>query len=196
MTSDAASRAYDARHAHAVYILGTTVDPGDPDRRIIEPWADGVDGPILDVGSGTGRWTGHLAGLGHHIEGLEPAGRLVDIARGVHSAVRFHHASAADLPALGHRWPGLLAWYSLIHMGSDELPPALIALRAATGDDGTLLMSFLSGPRLEPMEHPVAPVWRWPVPDVTRALDRAGFEVVESRWTPPFPHAHVVARAV
>lgn len=44
-------------------MLGTSISPSDPDRVVIEQWARSVDGRILDVGSGTGRWTGHLARL-------------------------------------------------------------------------------------------------------------------------------------
>ena len=62
-------------------ILGAEISPDDPDRAVIEPWAAAVDGPILDVGAGTGRWTGHLARLGHTVEGLEPSDRLITIAR-------------------------------------------------------------------------------------------------------------------
>ena len=35
-------------------ILGAEISPDDPDRAVIEPWAAAVDGPILDVGAGTG----------------------------------------------------------------------------------------------------------------------------------------------
>lgn len=176
-------------------MLGTTVSAADPDRTVIEPWADTITGRILDVGSGTGRWAGHLAGLGHDIDGLEPVERLVDLARKAHPAVRFRVGAIDDLTDSGDRWAGILAWYSLIHLGPDDLPNALAILRSVLDDDGTMLMSFFSGQRLEPFDHPVAIAYRWPLSDMARVLDRAGFTVVREHWARQASHAIMLVRA-
>uniref|UniRef100_UPI00019D991A SAM-dependent methyltransferase n=1 Tax=Corynebacterium glutamicum (strain ATCC 13032 / DSM 20300 / JCM 1318 / BCRC 11384 / CCUG 27702 / LMG 3730 / NBRC 12168 / NCIMB 10025 / NRRL B-2784 / 534) TaxID=196627 RepID=UPI00019D991A len=193
--TDDVSKAYSSPTFDAEALLGTVISAEDPDRVLIEPWATGVDGVILDVGSGTGRWTGHLASLGHQIEGLEPATRLVELARQTHPSVTFHHGTITDLSDSPKRWAGLLAWYSLIHMGPGELPDALVALRMAVEDGGGLLMSFFSGPSLEPMYHPVATAYRWPLPELAQALETAGFQVTSSHWDPRFPHAYLTAEA-
>ncbi len=176
-------------------MLGAEVSAADPDRAVIEPWADTVEGRILDVGSGTGRWAGHLAGLGHVVEGLEPVEQFVEIARKAHPAVRFRLGAIADLAEADDRWAGILAWYSLIHMGPDDLPDALATVRSVLEDGGTMLMSFFSGPHLEPFEHPVATAYRWPLPDMTRVLGQAGFEVIGERWDERTPHAIMLTRA-
>ena len=195
MATDDVSKAYSSPTLDAEALLGTVISAEDPDRVLIEPWATGVDGAILDVGSGTGRWTGHLASLGHQIEGLEPATRLVELARQTHPSVTFHHGTIADLSDSPKRWAGILAWYSLIHMGPDELPDALVALRMAVEDGGGLLMSFFFGPSLEPMYHPVATAYQWPLPELAQALETAGFQVIDSHWDPRFPHAYLTAEA-
>ena len=195
MATDDVSKAYSSPTLDAEALLGTVISAEDPDRVLIEPWATGVDGAILDVGSGTGRWTGHLASLGHQIEGLEPATRLVELARQTHPSVTFHHGTIADLSDSPKRWAGILAWYSLIHMGPDELPDALVALRMAVEDGGGLLMSFFFGPSLEPMHHPVATAYQWPLPELAQALETAGFQVIDSHWDPRFPHAYLTAEA-
>src|SRR5699024_8447236 len=159
-------------------ILGTTVSPDDPDRLIIEPWAKTVHGSILDVGAGTGRWTGHLTQLGYDVTGLEPAERLVTLARQTHPAARFWVGSIADLTGTSQRWAGILAWYSVIHMGPEELQSSVATLRNALTDDGTLLLSFFTGARLEPFDHPVATAYRWPLADITQALAAAGLDVI------------------
>src|SRR5699024_7282389 len=41
--------------------------------------------------------TGHLTSLGYDISGLEPAERLIDMARQTHPAVQFCHGSIHDL---------------------------------------------------------------------------------------------------
>ncbi|WP_241828389.1 class I SAM-dependent DNA methyltransferase [Corynebacterium glutamicum] len=195
MATDDVSKAYSSPTFDAEALLGTVISAEDPDRVLIEPWETGVDGVILDVGSGTGRWTGHLASLGHQIEGLEPATRLVELARQTHPSVTFHHGTITDLSDSPKRWAGLLAWYSLIHMDPGELPDALVALRMEVEDGGGLLMSFFSGPSLEPMYHPVATAYRWPLPELAQALETAGFQVTSSHWDPRFPHAYLTAEA-
>lgn len=194
MSMDEVKNAYGAQARDITEMLGAEVSAADPDRAVIEPRADTVKGRILDVGSGTGRWAGHLAGLGHDIDGLEPVERFVDLARKAHPAVLFRLGAIDDLADSDDRWAGILAWYSLIHLGADELPNALATLRSVLEDAGTMLMSLFSGPRLEPFNHPVATAYRWPLPDMARAMDQAGFEMISERWDGRAPHAIMLVR--
>ena len=198
MTADRATDpadAYDARAEFLAEVLGKVVGPGDPDRRVIEAWADGVPGRILDVGSGTGRWAGHLAALGHAVEGLEPAGRFVEMARRTFPTVAFRNAAISDLDSSEERWAGVLAWYSLIHMDAEELPAALRTLRRILDAGGQLLLSFFTGPEYEPIPHPATTAYLWPMDDMVDALQRAGFEVTGQLTNPGAPHAVITARA-
>ena len=188
------TQAYRAKADGLAEMLGTVVSPHDPDRSVVEPWAETVSGRILDVGAGTGRWTGHLAGLGHDVEGLEPVDRFVELARHAHPGVPFRHASLADLVGAGERWSGILAWYSLIHLRPDELPTALSTLRGVLDDGGSLLVSFFSGPRIEAFEHPAATAYRWPMRTMVRVLEGARFEVIDQQWHPERLHASITAR--
>lgn len=195
MTGDEVTRAYGVKAAGLANMLGATVSPRDPDRGVIEPWAETVSGDILDVGAGTGRWSGRLAALGHPVEGLEPVDQFVEIARRTHPTVAFRHASLADLAGSEERWSGILAWYSLIHLGPDALPMALSTLRQVLEEDGSLLVSFFAGPRLEAFDHPATTAYRWPMHEMTRAIEQAGFEVIDQQWDPRGPHAHITALA-
>src|SRR5690625_6507310 len=89
--------AYGSQAADVSNMLGTGVSADDPDRAVIEPWANTVSGPILDAGSGTGRWTGQRAKLGHTMEGLEPAEKLVAPARHAHPRLACHRGAAVVL---------------------------------------------------------------------------------------------------
>ncbi|KAA0918482.1 class I SAM-dependent methyltransferase [Dietzia sp. ANT_WB102] len=195
-TSEDVARAYGERADALAHVLGRTVAPDDPDRGIIESWASGVPGRILDVGSGTGRWTAHLAARGHAVEGLEPAAPFVDMARESFPAVTFRHAQVSDLDETDDRWAGILAWYSLIHMDDRELPAALATLHRVLEADGHLLLSFFSGSDYAPIAHPAATAYLWPMDDMVTALDRAGFRITGQRTMPGAPHAVVTARAV
>lgn len=195
MASSDVIKAYDSRADGLASVLGAVVSTDDPDRAVIEPWAEGIVGRLLDVGSGTGRWSGHLTALGHDVVGLEPVERFVTLARETHPGVEFRGGELADLAESDERWSGILAWYSLIHLSPAEMVDALSVLRKALVDEGTLLVSFFTGPRLEAFTHPAATAYRWPVEDVEEALDEAGFEVLDARrHTPGDLHASVVAR--
>lgn len=200
MTISEVADAYGSRARGLAEMLGTEVFAADPDRENVEQWAASVTGRILDVGSGTGRWAGHLAGLGHKVDGLEPAAEFVDIARQAHPAVEFHVASIADLASpdhelAGRRWAAVLAWYSLIHLAPEDMPGALATLRRVLHDDGALLVSFFTGPRLEAFDHPVALAYRWPVQALATELRQAGFTVSGQSAHPGGMHASITARA-
>lgn len=192
---DEVMQAYRGKADGLADMLGTVVSPEDPGRDVIEPWAETVSGRILDVGAGTGRWTGHLAARGHDVEGLEPVDRFVELARRAYPAVPFRLASLTDLEGADERWSGILAWYSLIHLPPEQLPIALSTLRSVLEDDGSLLVSFFSGPRVEAFQHPATTAYRWPITAMTRALEGAGFEVTDQQWQPQRSHATVTARA-
>ncbi len=194
MTSDEVTQAYASKAAGLADMLGTVVSPRDADRGVIEPWAETISGRILDIGAGTGRWSGHLAALGHAVEGLEPVDQFVEIARRTHPTVVFRHASLADLIGSEEHWSGILAWYALIHPGPDELPTALSTLAKILEADGSILVSFFSGTRLETFRHPVTTAYRWPMKDMTRAIEQAGFEVTDQQWDPRGLHANITAR--
>lgn len=195
MTYEDIPSAYGARAEVLAGVLGREVAPDDPDREVIEAWAGGVPGRILDVGSGTGRWAGHLAALGHAVDGLEPSGPFVDMARESFPTVAFRHGAISDLDGTEERWAGLLAWYSLIHMDGQELPVALATLQRVLEADGQLLLSFFTGPCHGPFAHPAATAYLWPMDGMVTALERAGFRVTGRRTQPGAPHAVVTARS-
>lgn len=195
MTYEDIPSAYVARAEVLAGVLGREVAPDDPDREVIEAWAGGVPGRILDVGSGTGRWAGHLAALGHTVDGIEPSGPFVDMARESFPTVAFRHGAISDLDGTEERWAGLLAWYSLIHMDGQELPVALATLHRVLEAGGQLLLSFFTGPCHGPFAHPAATAYLWPMDGMVTALERAGFRVTGRRTQPGAPHAVVTARS-
>lgn len=190
---DEVADAYNSRALVLADLLGATVSGADPDRRVIEPWADTVHGRILDVGSGTGRWAGHLAALGYTVEGIEPAEQFVDLARRNYPSVHFRLASIADLDGTDERWGGVLAWYSLIHMGPEELSEALTALHRTLEKEGSILLSFFTGHRLAAIDHPATTAYLWPMEDMSRALQQAGLEITVRHASVDSPHAYIIA---
>ncbi|MEZ5475195.1 MAG: hypothetical protein R3E72_09370 [Steroidobacteraceae bacterium] len=78
---------------------------------------------------------------------------------------------------------------------AEELPTALATLREVLVEDGSLLISFFSGPRLEAFHHPAITAYRWPMNDMIGAIEQAGFAVTDQQWDPSGPHANITASA-
>jgi SAM-dependent methyltransferase len=192
-----ATEAYARRAEEYADLLGTVSAMAPQDRRRIESWAEGVDGPILDAGCGPGHWTAHLADLGHDVEGWDPVEEFLAIARARHPAVAYRRSAFADLVREPQAYGGILAWYSLIHLEPAEFPGTLSLLHRALRPGGSLLLGLFDGPRQEAFAHAVAPAQHWPVREMELLLERAGFTVldVRTRQDPGArPHAALCAR--
>ena len=188
---------YAAQAGAYIEQLGSMDAVAEPDRALVERWARTVDGTILDAGCGPGHWTGHLAGLGHDVVGLDPVEEFVEHARRAHPGVPFREGSFEDLPD-GRSYGGILAWYSLIHLDPGEVPEVLARFRDTLPYGGSVLLGFFTADEPAPFGHLVAPAWVWPVEEMARTLEGAGFEVVhrERRQDPGVRREHAAVVAV
>lgn len=189
--------AYAARAQEYAELLGSLEAMAPADRRRIESWADGADGPLLDLGCGPGHWTAHLASLGYDVHGVDPVEEFVAIARRRHPEVRYHLGALEGLRRRRDSYGGILAWYSLIHLPPAEVPGALAVLHGALRPTGTLLLGFFDGPRREEFDHAVAPARFWPAGEMATLLEQVGFarlEVKQRQDPGARPHAAIAAR--
>jgi SAM-dependent methyltransferase len=121
--------------------------------------ADG-GGPVLEVGSGPGRITGYLAGLGLDVSGVDLSPRMVDVARTAHPDLRFDVGSMTALDRADGSLTGLVAWYSTIHIPDPQLPGVLAEFHRVLAPGGHALLAFQIGdePRrfADPFGHDVS----------------------------------------
>ena len=150
------------------------------DRAIVDAWAAELTGPVLDAGCGPGHWTGHLAGLGLDMRGVDLAPRFVAHARAAHPGIRFDVDSIDSLDAGDGAFGGILSWFSIIHHEPEAISTPLREFARAVRPGGTLLLGFFVGTSLEPFDHAVTRAWRWPIDELSREVDAAGFDVVET----------------
>lgn len=178
------------------------------DRAMLGAFAENVRndgaGPVLDVGSGPGRVTAHLHGLGVDVRGVDLSPAMLALAREEHPGLRFDEGSmtALDVPDGGLR--GLVAWYSVIHVPPERHPEVFAEFHRVLASGGHLLMAFQVGD--EPLHfdeafgHTVSLDFHRLSPDrVAGLLDRAGFGVDARLLREPagaegVPQAYLMAR--
>jgi SAM-dependent methyltransferase len=169
----------------------------DADRDLIARWADGVTGPVLDVGCGPGHWTAFLRDRGVAAEGVDLTPEFVAGARRRFPGVPFRVGAMAGLAVPDGALAGILSWYSIIHTAPGQVPAVLTEFSRCLRPGGSLRLGFCEGPVLEPFDHAVVTAHFWPVADLRRELEAAGFAVLETHTrTDPGsrPQAAVVAR--
>lgn len=172
--------AYDARAADYIAALGSMDAVHPVDRAIVDAWATGIAGPVLDAGCGPGHWTEHLADLGLDVRGVDLAPQFVEHARAAHPGIPFDVGTIDRLYAADGVFGGILSWFSTIHHAPDVISAPLREFARTIRPGGGLLVGFFVGASREPFDHAVTRAWRWPVDDLSREVDAAGFDVIET----------------
>lgn len=140
---------YDTVAASYAELTRHLLDETPEERAVLALFADLVraqgGGPVVDVGCGTGRITGHLRDLGLDAFGIDLSPGMIDVARRDHPGVRFDLGSMTDLALSDASVTGLVAWYSLIHIPDDQISSVLAHFRRVLRPGGPLLLSFHVG---------------------------------------------------
>jgi SAM-dependent methyltransferase len=97
-------------------------------------------GPVLDVGCGPGHVSGHLAGLGLDVSGVDLSPRMIEHARRQYPDIRFTVGSATALELAPASLGGVLGWWSLFNLPRTVLPGVLAAFADALVPGGQALV--------------------------------------------------------
>ena len=163
---------------------------GSPlDRALLAHFAELVEleggGPVIDIGCGPGRITGHLATLGLEVSGIDLSPGMVAEARRRHPGLRFRTGDLAALDVAGvadQSATGVVAWYSVIHTPPAELGAVVAQLRRVLRPNGLLLLAFQTGGFTVRHEHAYGhdvtfEAHRHDTDEVVRLLSDAGLRV-------------------
>jgi len=189
--------AYARRAAEYTDLLGSMDAVHPSDRQLVETWAAEVDGPVIDAGCGPGHWSAHIAGRGRDVSGIDITPEFIEIARRRFPGVPFEVGRLDQLAAAPGSIGGVLAWYSLIHHDRDGVCAALAEFARVIHPGGRLLVGFFEGTELERFPHAVITAYRWPTDELSREIESAGFDVVETHTrtrTGSRTHGAIVAR--
>ena len=171
---------YGARASEYVEVVGGIDHVAALDLALVERWARGVEGVVLDVGCGPGQWTHYLSGLGVDAEGVDPVPEFIESAQMTYPAGRYRLGRAEALGIDGGTLGGVLAWYSLIHIDPEQISAALSEFARCIRPGGGLALGFFTGPQLESFEHAITTAYYWPIGLLTRKVEAAGFTVTHT----------------
>jgi len=119
------------------------------DRAMLAAFAELVAGPVADIGCGPGRVTAHLCDLGLSAFGIDLSPRMIAIARRMYPGLRFDVGSMTALDIADGELGGIVAWYSIIHVPSDQLPTVFAEFHRVLAPGGHLLVAFQVGGRID-----------------------------------------------
>lgn len=169
------------------------------DRALLDDFARSVTGPIADIGCGPGQIAAYLRGRGADVRGVDLSPGMVEQARQLFPEIPFEAADMRALPFEDTSLGGVCAFYSIIHLPSQDHPTALAELLRVLAPGGQALVSFHIGD--EPVH--LASWWEQEVdldffyfrPEaMADAFRRAGFAVDEIREREPVPDVEAQTR--
>ena len=111
--------------------------------------------PVVELGSGPGHVTAHLAGRGADAMGIDLSPAMVAEARRRFPALTFEVGDLRQLsrPAASSGWAAVLGWYSLIHLAPSELPAAVAALARPLAPGGWLIVALHAGTEIRHLDE-------------------------------------------
>jgi len=111
--------------------------------------------PVVEVGSGPGHVTAHLADGGADATGIDLSSAMVAEARRRFPGGTYEVGDLRRLgrPASASGWAAVLAWYSLIHLAPSELPDAVAALARPLAPEGWLVIALHAGAEVRHLDE-------------------------------------------
>lgn len=106
---------------------------------------DSGDGPVADIGCGTGYATAYLHELGVDAFGIDLSPEMIAIARRDHPGLRFEIGTMTDLDLADDSVAGVLAFWSVIHVPDHAVPTVFREFRRVLRRGGPLLVGFHVG---------------------------------------------------
>jgi len=171
------------------------------DRHLLNRLAEDVRGHglVADLGCGPGHVARYLHDQGVRMLGIDLSPRMIDSARQRSPDIEFRVGDMRALDLPDGALAGIVAFYSLIHIGEPEMGATLRELRRVLAPGGLLLVAFHIGEetvhRDELWGHPVSLDFRFlmPSPVVARLIE-AGFVVLERVEREPYPEVEHPSR--
>jgi len=167
--------------AHQVGVLDDLEGAGNYRAWLIESIAPHVRGRVLEVGAGTGSYSGALRGLGESLTAVEPSDASIDILRARLAPEQDTEVVHGTEPPAGSCFDAIVLLNVLEHIDDDL--GTLQRLCAATARDGRIVVWVPAFELLmSDFDRSVGHVRRYRRRELAGVLERAGYEVVSCRY--------------
>jgi SAM-dependent methyltransferase len=171
------------------------------DRHLLERFAESVldRGRVADVGCGPGHVARYLHERGVQMLGIDLSPGMIGWARKRSPEIEFRVGDMRALDLPDGALAGIVAFYSLIHIGESEMVPTLRELRRVLAPGGLLLIAFHIGEEIvhrdELWGHRISLDFRFLLPDrMVASLGEAGWVVIERTEREPYPEVEHPSR--
>jgi SAM-dependent methyltransferase len=115
------------------------------DRAFLDAFAERCRGPIVDVGCGPGHVARYLADRGARVEGVDLSPEMIAEATASHPAIAFRTADMFDLPYAAGSLAGIVAFYAIVHLPTDELAGVAREFHRVLAPGGLAAIAFHAG---------------------------------------------------
>ncbi|MBA2539946.1 MAG: class I SAM-dependent methyltransferase [Deltaproteobacteria bacterium] len=115
------------------------------DRAFLAAFAERCRGRIADVGCGPGHVAAFLAEHGAEVEGLDLSPAMIEEARAAFPALAFRVADMFALPYEPGALAGIVSFYSVVHLRTDELAAPFAEFHRVLAAGGLLAVAFHVG---------------------------------------------------
>lgn len=183
---------YDAVATAYAENLFRELDAKPLDRHLLARFAEEVGkGPVLEVGCGPGQVARYLHDLGVDVSATDLSPEMVATAAALSPGVPFRVADMLALDVPDASLAGVVSFYAIVHLADDALARALREWRRVLAPGGVLLLAFHVGTetvhRDELWGRAVSLDFRFfPVGVVTRSLEAAGLQILETSEREPY----------
>jgi SAM-dependent methyltransferase len=167
------------------------------DRALLQDFADGTTGPLLDLGCGPGQVGSFVRGPGRTVVGADVSPEMARLAtRRLDAAVV---ADMRSLPFGAATFGGVVAFYSLIHLPLEELPLAMAEIYRVLRSGGRALLSAHEGEGVFEQQGFLGEAVPFVatllgLEDLTAATRTAGLRVTTARRRDPYASEHKTVR--
>jgi SAM-dependent methyltransferase len=171
------------------------------DRQLLDRFADEVrmSGPVCDIGCGPAHIARYLFDRGVNVFGLDLSAGMLNEAKRLNPNINFIQGSMLVLGLGSDTLGGIAAFYSIIHVGREQVVAALSEMRRVLKRKGSLLLAFHLGDDVIHMtdfhDHPVdfeATLFR--IEEMTNYAKAAGLKVQQATERDPYPEIEYQSR--
>jgi SAM-dependent methyltransferase len=169
------------------------------DRHLLNRFAEEARGLVADLGCGPGHVARYLQERGVAMVGIDLSPGMVRVAADLHPGIEFRVGDMTRLDLPDASLGGVVAFYSIVHFGPDELGTVFQEMRRVLEPGGLALIAFHMGDQVVHVDDlfgsPVSLDFRFHVPSVViEALRCARLAVIEHVEREPYPEVEYPSR--